>query len=365
MYKQIIYAAIAGFVTGLLLTGCSPEVLDSEYQSDYPLAEEEGLNGKALEWLVKDIETGKYGEVRSLVVRRNERTVLEEYFRGYSQDDLQPLHSITKSVLSALFGIAVDQGYIDSLDKPILDYFGEYETIQNGDSWKESITLRHLLSMSAGLEWNELAVPYSDYRNVFNSWRRADDEIKFVLDRPVISEPGTAVNYNSGLSQLLSVIFTKETGQSASDFAATNLFNHLGITEWTWSASNDSISDGYTGLRLRSADLAKFGQLYLQQGSWDGVQVIPEEWVTVSTDSLGIMSIWTNYGYQWWCYSSRMAESGMLDSTGIYFGAGYGGQILWIIPYYGMTALVTAANSDDFTLSEAILWEYLLRMIQE
>ncbi|MFC1583522.1 serine hydrolase [Candidatus Neomarinimicrobiota bacterium] len=142
---------LAGLVSGWLTTACAPDTLDSEYQSDYPLAEEEGLNGKALEWLVEDIEEGDYGEVRSLVVMRNDRVVLEEYFQGYEQDDLHSLYSITKSVLSALFGIAVEQGYISSLDEKIWGYFDEYEPIPDTEMWKASITIRHLLSMSAGL----------------------------------------------------------------------------------------------------------------------------------------------------------------------------------------------------------------------
>ena len=364
MQKQTTFILVtAGLILGLLMVACEPDTLSSKYQSEYPLAEEEGLNGKALEWLVEDITDGDYGEVRSLVIMRNDRIVLEEYFRGFEQNDLQSLYSITKSVLSALIGIALDQGYINSLDKPMLDYFGEHEAIQNLDIWKESITIRHLLSMSAGLDWNELAVPYSDSSNIFNLWDQAEDQIRFVLDRPVVNQPGTLVNYNSGLSQLLSVILTKETGQSASDFAAANLFNHLGITEWSWSALNDSISNGGWGLRLRPVDLVKFGQLYLQQGYWSAMQVVPEDWVNTSTDSLGIMSIWTNYGYQWWRYSNRMVEAGWLERTGIYFGSGYGGQYLWVIPDYNMIALVTAANGDDYLLNEVMLWEYLLRII--
>ncbi|MFC1535711.1 serine hydrolase domain-containing protein [Candidatus Neomarinimicrobiota bacterium] len=356
---------LAGLVSGWLTTACAPDTLDSEYQSNYPLAEEEGLNGKALEWLVEDIEEGDYGEVRSLVVMRNDRVVLEEYFQGYEQDDLHSLYSITKSVLSALFGIAVEQGYISSLDEKIWGYFDEYEPIPDTEVWKASITIRHLLSMSAGLDWNELEVPYSDPSNIFELWDQAEDEIQFVLDRPLVDQPGTVVNYNSGLSQLLSIILTKNTGQSASDFAAENLFNHLGIEDWIWSSLNDSVSNGGWGLQLQPVDLAKFGQLYLQQGRWEGVQVVPEDWVATSTDSLGVMSIWTNYGYQWWRYGSRMVEAGMLDSVGIYFGLGYSGQYLWVIPYYNMVAAVTAANGDNPLLNEVILWDYLLRMIEE
>ena len=361
-YNNSITFLVLAFT--LLAVSCSTESFDS-HQSNYPLAEDQGLNGKALEWLVKDIDEGKYGEVRSLVIMRNDVVVLEEYFEEYSQDDLQSVYSVTKSVLSALIGIAIDQGYDIQLDTPMLNYFTEYPDIQNMDTWKESITIRHLLSMSAGFDWNELSVPYSDSTNIFRLWEQADDEIQFVLDRPMVTQPGTQVNYNSGISQLLSIIFTKETGQSARDFAAANLFNHLGITERSWSTLNDSVSNGGWGLRLRAVDLAKFGQLYLQQGRWGEMQVVPEEWAVTSTDSLGVMSIWANYGYQWWRYSSRMVEAGMLDSTGIYFGAGYSGQFLWIIPYYNMVVALTANNGDNQQLDETMLWEYLLRMVEE
>ncbi|UCH10726.1 MAG: serine hydrolase, partial [Fidelibacterota bacterium] len=210
MHKNlIIRITTAGLFGMLLLAACSTEAFDNEYQSDYPLAEEEGLNGKALEWLVQDITDGKYGEIRSLVIMRHDRVVLEEYFQDYNRDDLQSLYSLTKIVLSSVYVIAVYQGYFESLDQPMLDYFSEYESIANRNTWKESITVRHLLSMSAGLDWNELAVPYADSTNIFNLWELAADEIKFVLDRPAIAEPGTVVNYNSGLSQLLSVIFTR------------------------------------------------------------------------------------------------------------------------------------------------------------
>ncbi|MCK4578918.1 MAG: serine hydrolase [Candidatus Marinimicrobia bacterium] len=347
----------------LLAVSCSTKSFDS-HQSNYPLAEDQGLNGKALEWLVEEIDVGRYGSVRSLVVMRNSEIVLEEYFEGYSRDTLQSIYSVTKSVISTLIGIAIDQGYDIQLDAPMLNYFTEYPDIQNMDAWKESITIRHLLSMSAGFDWNELDVPYADSTNIFNAWDLAEDEIQFVLDRPVVAQPGAEMSYNSGLSQLLSIILTKETGQSASEFAAENLFNHLGITEWSWSALNDSVSNGGWGLKLRPVDMVKFGRLFLQQGYWDEAQVVPEEWVAVSTDSLGIMSIWTNYGYQWWRYSSEMVEAGLLDSTGIYFASGYGGKIVWVIPYYNMVIVLIAANSDDYAKGEAMFWDYLLRIIE-
>jgi CubicO group peptidase (beta-lactamase class C family) len=166
--KVSILFLLTGLVLVWLATACAPDTVNSEYQSDYPLAEEEGLNGKALEWLVEDINDGDYGQVRSLVIMRNDRLVLEEYFRGYEQDDLQSLYSITKSVISTLYGIAMEQGYLSSLDQKMLDYFEVYQPIQNMDSAKASITIRHLLSMSAGLDWNELDVPYSDSGNVAN-----------------------------------------------------------------------------------------------------------------------------------------------------------------------------------------------------
>ncbi|MEE9465567.1 MAG: serine hydrolase [Candidatus Neomarinimicrobiota bacterium] len=322
------------------------------------------MNGKALEWLVNDIEEDRYGSVRSLIIARNDVVVFEEYFEGYTRDELQPIYSVTKSVISALIGIAHEQEQIASLDEPMLNYFPEYPNIENMDSWKQSITIRHLLGMTAGFEWNELEIPYSAPANIFNNWEDADDLVKFVLDRPMANEPGTQVTYNSGVSHLLSAILTKATGQLASDYAAANLFGPLEITDWTWERENESVSMGGFGLQLRPLDLTKFGRLYLQQGYWDDVPVITDEWAAVSTDSLGIMSEWVNYGYQWWRYSSKTVETGLLDSMGIYFASGYGGKIVWVIPYYNMVINLMAANSDNYTLGEAMLWEYLLRMIE-
>jgi len=354
---------IIGLVTGLLTVGCTKKTFNS-HQSNYPLAEDQGLNGKALEWLVADIEEGRYGSVRSLVIARNDEIVLEEYFTVYSRDDQQPIYGATSSVISALIGIARDQGLIASLDEPMLSYFAEYPNIENMDSWKQSITIRHLLGMTAGFEWNEI-IP--DSTNIFDIWLLADDQIKFVLDRPVVTEPGSQVKYNSGTSVLLSSILTKATGQTASDYAATNLFGPLGITDWTWEAVNDSVSNGGFGLHLRPLDFNKFGRLYLQQGYWDEAPVVSQEWVAVSTDSLGILSQLAdiNYGYLWWRYSSRMVHDGRLDSIGIYFATGYGGKTLWVIPYNNMVITLIAANGTDSWRSDAMLWEYLLRMIED
>lgn len=351
----------SGLILAAFISSCTESFDD--HQSNYPSAEVQGLNGKALEWLVDDIDAGTYGQIKSLVIMRNNQLVLEEYFNGASQSEQQTMYSVTKSVLSALFGIALSQGQIESLDEPMLNYFKEYDDIQNMNVWKEQITIRHLLGMSAGFEWNELDLPYSDNANIYNLWNQAEDKIQFVLDRPVIAQPGTKTNYNTGLSQLLSIILTKCTGQSASDFAAENLFNHLEIMEWSWSAMNESVSNGGFGLRLTAIDMAKFGQLFLDQGSLDSLQVIPTEWVNISTDSLSAMNIWTNYGYHWWSYSNRMVVSGLLNRSDIYYAAGFGGQILWIDPYYDMVMAVTSRNGDDYSRTEAILWDYLSNIV--
>ena len=352
-------------ISGMILAtfACSCTESFEDHQSNYPLAEDQGLNGKALEWLVNDIDIGTYGQIMSLVIMRNNQLVLEEYFNSASQSEPQPMYSVTKSVLSALFGIALSQGQIESLDEPMLNYFQDYTDIQNMSAWKEQITIRHLLEMSAGFEWNELDLPYSHDANIFNLWNQAEDEIQFILDQPLVAQPGTRTNYNTGLSQLLSIILTKSTGQSARDYAAENLFNHLGIMHWSWSAMNVSFSNGGFGLWLKPVDMAKFGQLFLDMGSLGSLPVIPAEWVDISTDSLGVMNIWTNYGYHWWSYSSRMVAAGLLNRSNIYYASGYGGQILWIDPYYNMVIAVTSHNGDNYGLTENIMWDYLSNIV--
>jgi len=211
---------------------------------DYPFE----LDKKLLAEIVNKVEAGDYGNIHSLLIIHNDRLVLEKYFQGWTRHMLHPCFSATKSVTSALIGIAIEQGYINGVDETILSYFPEYNDIHNLDKRKESITLKDVLTMTAGFAWDEMNTPYllawripnpkNDAIKLGLSW----DLIKSVLDLPISTPPGTKLVYNSACTLLLSGILKNKTGQSAERFAGKNLFNPLGITHWKWDTGPKGIT---------------------------------------------------------------------------------------------------------------------------
>lgn len=312
--------------------------------------------------IVSQIENHQYGEVHSLIIAEDDSIIFEKYFNNYSRENRHALYSVTKSFTSALIGICLEKGYIDNIDMSVLGFFPEYKnSIANYDSLKEKITIRNLLTMTAGFTWDEWTTSYNDPNNDVIKLIQSNDWIKYVLDRPMNYTPGTHVTYNSGVSNLLSGIITKATGQSARDFASDNLFSYLGINDWNWGNRPDGISIGGWGLNLRPIDMIKFGQLYLRKGLWNNVQVIPAKWIEESTTPHNQINHWCDYGYQWWRYGYNM---GSVNATGIIFAAGRGEQFIWIIPDHNAVVVCTGWN-DGQTKLEPVLWNYILDALDD
>jgi CubicO group peptidase (beta-lactamase class C family) len=311
--------------------------------------------------IITQIEKQRYGEVHSLIIAQDDSIIFEKYFHYYSREQKHPLYSVTKSFTSALVGICLAQGYIDSLDMGILEFFPEYlGTIDNYDTLKEKITIRNLLTMTGGFSWDEWTTSYNDPENDVIKLIQSNDWIKYVLDRPVSHTPGTFITYNSGGSHLLSGIITKATGEAARDFARDNLFSKLGIEDWSWENRPGGISIGGWGLSLRPIDMIKFGQLYLKKGLWNNVQVIPENWIEESTMPHYQINHWCDYGYQWWRYGTNMSG---VNADGIFFASGRGEQFIWVIPDKNAVVVCTAWNDGQSKL-EHILWDYILKALE-
>jgi CubicO group peptidase (beta-lactamase class C family) len=262
-------------------------------------------------------------EVHSVLVIRNGVLVTEAYFWPYNRDRAHGLASCTKSFLSALVGIAVDEGYLD-LDDKALDYFSDRE-IENDGPLKREITVEDLLRMRSGLDWPESSVSYSSRDNMLRQMMRSRDWVQFVLNRPMATTPGTTFNYSTGDSQVLAAVLEQATGMTTQKFARTRLFEPLGVrpTQWYWTSAPEGIAFGGGGLHLTPRDMAKFGALYLQGGVWEGQRVVPETWVEASVTP-------AHYGYQWW----RLANGG-------YAALGYGGQRIAVVPHLDLVAVIT------------------------
>jgi CubicO group peptidase (beta-lactamase class C family) len=285
--------------------------------------------------------------VHGVLVVRHGYTVVEAYAPPYRPDVEHNTYSCGKSVTSALVGIAIEEGYIDGAGQEVLDFFPE-RTFANAGPRKAAMTLEHLLTMTAGLDWPESSVPYSSSRNILGQMLRSRDWVQFVLDRPMVAQPGTTFNYSTGVSHLLSAIIQQATGMSASSFARDHLFGPLGIPRVYWRSSPDGVTLGGGGIWMTPREMARFGQLYLQGGVWDGRQVIPADWVAASVArQVTAHTTAPYYGYQWW-----------VRSNGSYAAHGYKGQRIFVMPDLDMVVVFTGdiqGSAPSYLLSAYIV----------
>jgi CubicO group peptidase (beta-lactamase class C family) len=294
--------------------------------------ERQGMSSEVLAGTFEEIE--KFNtKIDSLLVVRNGYIVLEANKRYVAT--LYPIYSSTKSVTSALFGIALSKGYIKSIDQPVTSFFPELLQ-KNDDSRKAAITLKHLLTMSCGFEWPEVQTGYINPDNPVRQMMISENWVKFILNKPVTQQPGLMFNYNSGCSHLLSAVLN-QTGLNVEDFAQQTLFAPLGIStvHYLWGKDPNGIPNGSHGLIMRSHDMAKVGYLYLKGGYWERKQIIPKSWIEESTKKQ-IEMTWggflaDHYGYQWY-----------IQPFGFH-SLGHQGQYIFVIPKLELVAVFTSS----------------------
>jgi len=238
--------------------------------------------------LIKTVINQKYGRMKSLLIIKDNKLIVEEYFYGYDRNSLQRINSCTKSITSLLLGIAKDRNKQIELDQPIFTFFPEYDSIKTRE--KEQITVKHIITMTSGLQWNEY--PKEMYE--------VDDRIKYVLSRPMEARPGEKFLYNSGCSMVVGGIISLFERKQAKAFADKFLFSPLGITKYAWKAYKNGNLEYWNGLQLLPRDMAKIGLLVLNDGKWHNKQVVSKEWIRESIKSHVAESPYFNYGYHWW-----------------------------------------------------------------
>ena len=258
------------------------------------------------------------GDVQSVVVVLRGRTVFE-FYRDGAPAALRDVHSVAKSALSALVGIAVGQGRIAGLDQPVLALMPEW-TALNPDPRAATITVRHLLTMSAGFEVNDPTGTAAAGRPQ-DTWAR-----------PLRSAPGAAFAYDNALIPMLSAVLERATGMPLADYAREQLVTPLMFAEPAYSR----------GLGLRTLDMAKLGQLFLQNGVWGGKQIVPQAYVMAAThpQNAGGPPVSLSYGYMWWVVPSSAARPTFLAS-------GFGGQFIWVYPPLDLVIAATSTASPE------------------
>jgi CubicO group peptidase (beta-lactamase class C family) len=332
--------------------------------------EDQGLDGSPLDRIHQRFASGAYGYVdRFLLIRHGHVVIDQHYEHNYEQinagrdptphpynyyhpdwhpyyqgSDLHTLQSVTKGVTSVVIGVAIQRGELPDPSVAVLDFFEDCE-IQNLDERKRRIRLEDLLTMRSGLEWDEWTYPVGDDRNSVTQLESSNDWIQFVLDRPMAHEPGEVFVYNSGASQLLSVMVKKATGLYIDEYAEQHLFKPLGITEYYWKKTPGGWPDTEGGLYLKAEDLAKIGYLLLHKGLWEGEQIVSNEWVAEMTSPKVEDTFpedpaqnW-GYGYQWWLIGGPSERASQ-----VYAALGYGGQYLFIVPELDLIAVFNGWN---------------------
>ncbi len=349
-----------------ILAVCLPSLVTAQGINTAPVAlddgwavaepSEAGLDPDALATLVEIIEKGvNVPNIHALLIEHEGRLVFEHYWPGedrivgvkplgyvqHGPSTRHDLRSVSKSVTSLLLGIALGDSAKDALARPIASFFPDREGLGSG---LDAVTLHHVLTMTAGLAWNETIIPPTDDRNDFFRLVTTDDPVGFVLAKEVRDTPGSRFNYNSGLTDLTAGVIENLTGKPLSDYADEVLFGPLGITDYEWHRppawGSNSFPNASAGLRMRARDLAKIASLILHDGKWQGRQIVPVDWIRAST-TRQLDNLWGRYSYGYFWIPGRL-----LSGHRVILAKGYGDQRIYVLPEIGLAITIFAGNYD-------------------
>lgn len=311
--------------------------------------EEQGMDSGILAEMINSIkEDGK--SVNSITIIRNGYLVSEAYFYPYQKGLMHFMNSGTKSFVSALVGMCMDEGHIKSVSDKVLDHFPD-QNAASVDQRKRNLEIRNLLTMTTGLDWDFVTNAST------NRMLQSQDWARFTLDQPMKEEPGRTFLYCNGAAHLLSAIVQNASGKSLAELAKDR-FKPMGINEMYWSPSPENASNGYTGLYMLPDDAAKFGYLYLKKGNWNGKQIIPEKWVEEST-KMHVKADWTplfpGYGYMWW-----------INRFGGYAALGQGGDYIFVVPNLDLIVVFTGGiyNLNDMFYPAELMDRYIVPSVK-
>jgi CubicO group peptidase (beta-lactamase class C family) len=314
----------------------------------------EGIDAAPIEEIsrrIRDID--EINNVYSMLIVRNGKLVHEVYSPYCQRNTLYWMASITKTVASTLVGIAIDKGFITGVDARVLELLPEHADAVADPGFGE-VELGHIMTMSSGLEWFENGYSYNDPRNSEFQMVDSEDWIRYVLSRPMQDEPGEQFLYNTGGMHLLSAVIKSVSGLYIDQFAEEHLFHPLGIYAYQWNRDSTGYpctggTDG--GVGLRSRDLAKFGWLFLKDGTWQGRRIVSREWIGEATlEQIKMSGGHRYYGYNW--FPGSMSIGG--EQLEYVASFGYGGQILYLVPDLDLILVFTCALSERGAVTQIL-----------
>ncbi|MCI4660947.1 MAG: beta-lactamase family protein [Neomegalonema sp.] len=323
------------------------------------------------EALRRDFAAEKLPGLHAALVLHRGEVVSESYFPGedeawgsplgrveHGPDTLHDLRSVTKSIVGLLYGIALAQGHVPAPDASLLDQFPEYSGLP-ADPRRSALTIGHVLTMSMGTEWDE-TLPYTDPRNSEIAMEQAPDRLRFILDRPMIAQPGESWTYNGGATALIAALIVRGTGKDLESYAREVLFTPLGIEHLEWARGEDGAHSGASGLRLTARGLARIGEMILADGVWQGRRIVPADWLresfTKRAEAEGL-----GYGYLWW-----LAPWGKPAPAWV-AGFGNGGQRMTVQASADLVIVVFAGNynqPDAWRIPVSVIEDYAVPAVK-
>jgi CubicO group peptidase (beta-lactamase class C family) len=333
----------------IFIISCEPD--DDKNPYNFPLASEQSIDPDDLAEAYQ--EANDISGLKSLLVSRNGVLVAEEYFTEMGVNDLYETRSVTKSIISALIGIAIEEGFLEGIDQTLDEFLSPLGYTLEGE--KATITIENLLTMSAGFEWNEFETGYS-----YGDWVRSDDQIEYCIKGDLVSTPGQTFGYSSEEAHLLSVILTEATEMSTHDFAFEYFFEPLGIgiEDFGWGQFLQGYFNGGADLSLKPKDMIKIGNLYLNNGMYNGNQIVPSQWAQESTSihiTTNLGGYAPDYGYLFWM--------NLNSANKFYCANGYGGQLIVIFPDLELV-VVTTSEWQLSTSDAGQQWYNVMSLIQ-
>jgi CubicO group peptidase (beta-lactamase class C family) len=300
-----------------------------------------------------------FKNVESVIVFYDGNIWFEKYYNGFRKDSLHHIQSQTKSIVSLLIGIAIDNGFVESENDLVCHYLPEY--FNTTDSLKSSITIKDLLTMSAGFEWEEM-IPLDDPRNDNINMYRSGKWLNYALSRKMTEKPFTRFNYNSGCPMIIAGIIEKTTKMSLDKFAEIYLFKPLGISDYRWIKDSTGFCHAGGGLYLKPADMLKTGILLINNGKWKDQQIISENWIKkISRPYFTTNFDISYYKYFYWIREMILASG---KTTIVVSAEGAGGQKLNIFPEYGLIVALTERNFNTPQVSPIFIRESVLPLLK-
>lgn len=316
-------------------------------------AVELGMDVTVLEQLMENINNNSFGfrNMDGVLIVKNNQLIFERRLRnqlditdGWADNqnlDIHAVHSVTKSIMSAAIGIAIERGEIGSLDDLALSYFSDYLPLANDSQSKQQMTIENWLTMQHGLQWNEWDVNYLDDANQNGQMIDAADPMRFLLDLPSVAQPATDYAYSTGISFALGRIISRTSGQRFYDYVQQHLLTPMNIQQHdAWFMRNDVHAGSALYLTMRG--MAKFGQMYLDGGQWLGQQIVPANWVALSIEE-HVSQDNIRYGYQWWL--NTFTSEGVDYEA--FYANGWGGQFILVIPQLNSVVVLTGRRYQD------------------